>query len=291
MAAFRNDSTIVRLVRSLRKKGLDDAADRLEQLSQGIAESLNGGSWLERNSGRFRAIFDRHVANASTELVETAQLLKVARKLLVERKAVSHDEMEAARNQLVDLLKTVPASAIFAGTFLIPVPGAQPILAPVLMERLGLLPSAWSESKMESELRDLIHTARKAHLQAEAEELERLLARVRKHQKKISSLRKYVEENPDWAVFFDETLDSRISDDDLSLLRRRIKDAARVAAASPEEPLWTVYFRGDKGEDKVRGPLSYAEIRTAFPDARHALIRQGSDDWWVPLWAVTEELG
>ncbi len=284
-------TSLAKLARSLSKHGLATEAERLLELGRGLDDSLKGASWFARNSGKVKAVLGRHARNVSVEWRETAHLLRVARQLLVERRAVSAPDMELARSQLLDLLKTVPASAIVAGTFLIPVPGAQPILAPVLMERLGLLPSAWSETAMESELRDLVQIARDRKLADISRELESVLATVRSHKADLKRFRRYVEENPDWAVFFDENLDSRISDGELSVLRARVDVAARFAITAPDDPGWSVYFRGDQHEDKVIANLTFTQIRSGFPDSRNALVRRGDTDWWVPLWAVLEQLG
>jgi len=279
------------MAKRLRRRGLDGAADRLLELGSRLKESQEGASWLARNAGKVRAVLSRHVENAGTEWDETTHLLRMARRLLIDRKAVVGADLELARSQLLDLLKTVPASAVFAGTFLIPIPGAQPILAPVLMERFGLLPSAWAESRIESELRDLAVEARQSGLVDLAEELDHMLAGIRSHLGEVSRLRTYVQENPDWAIFFDEDLDSHVSDDELSHLKKRVNKAAQLAIEDPDSPHWTVYFRGDNRDDKIRRQLSFTQVRTGFPDGRNALIRRSDSDWWVPLWAVLELLG
>ncbi len=291
MAPPWQTSALQKMAARLRRRGLNGAADRLLELGNRLKESREGASWLARNSAKVRAVLSRHVENAGTEWDETAHLLRVARQLLVERKAVVGADLELARTQFMDLLKTVPASAVFAGTFLIPIPGAQPILAPVLMERLGLLPSAWAESRIESELRDLVGEARQSGLDDIADELEQMLAGIRSHLSEVSRLRAYVQENPDWAIFFDEDLDSNVSDEELSHLRQRVNRAAQQAIEDPDAPNWTVYFRGDNHDDKIRQNLSFTQVRTGFPDGRNALIRRGDSDWWVPLWAVMELLG
>ena len=291
MARQWHTPTLHKVADQLRDKGLADAAERLLELGVRLKESEEGASWLSRNAGKVRAVLSRHAENAGTELGETAHLLKVAHQLLIERKPVAPADLGLVRSQLLDLLKTVPASAVFAGTFLIPLPGAQPILAPVLMERLGLLPSAWAESRVESELRDLVKLARMRGLPEVAEELGQMLEKVRSHTDETARLRKYIRENPDWAIFFDEDLNSHITDEELSHLRDRVKDAASRAIADPDDPCWTVYFRGDGQDDKIRRNLSFSQVRTGFPDGRNALIRRGDTDWWVPLFAIMELLG
>ena len=274
----------------LERQGLDQAAMRLIQLHELLETAMEGTTWFERNKARMTALLTRHVENAETEVQQTSQLLDVAKRLVIDREAVPADEMAAARAQLLDLLKTLPASAVFAGTLLIPVPGAQPVLLPILMERLGLLPSAWHEPELESGLRDLTKLARSYFLDDVAEELEAMLADVRANSTKIAKLKEYVQEHSDWQVFFDENLDMKVSPEELENLRTRIRDAAADALATPEERLWHAYFRSKGGADATRGPLSFAEVRQQFGHRRDALVRRGDDSWWVPLWALMEEL-
>lgn len=286
----RQTTKIDRLAVRLKKRGLHAAALRLQELKTRLEKAMEGGSWLEKNRVYLSAVISRHVENTGNEWEETAHLLDVARRLLIERSTVSNEDMEAARRQLVDVLKTVPISAILAGTFLIPIPGAQPILAPILMERLGLLPSSWLESAIESELRDLIFIARKHSLNDVAEELGDMLGEVRRYNAGLARLRRFVKENPDWTVFFDENFDKKISSKELASLKQRSLELAREGRVSPDSPDWYVYYRNRHGSDSTRGPLTFREIRDRFSGQRQVLVRRGESSWWVPLWAVEEEL-
>jgi len=282
--------TINKLVKKLKEKGLTEAANRLEEVVYRLDSLLVGATWVEKNSRRFSAVFSRHVENAGLEAQETAKLVEVARKMFISKETVNRADREAARTQLVDLLKTVPASAVLAGTFLIPVPGAQPILGPLLMEKLGLLPSAWSESDLEKELRDLLSIARRYVLDDVVEELEGLLAQARGHAQRIQELDRFIRDNPDWLVFFDENMDKRISVSELEVLEQRVERLAERAAGSPEAREWYAFFHGRDGSDVVRGPCTFAELEQQFAEKRNVLARCKDEEWWVPLWAVIEEL-
>jgi len=289
-AAKRETKRIEGLLAKLEHRGLSAAAQRLRELLGRLDEALEGGSWLERNRVRLSAAISRHMRNTETEWAETAHLLRIARKLVVERGSVTKEERDLARRQLIDVLKTVPASAIVAGTFFIPIPGAQPVLAPILMERLGLLPSSWLESSIESELRDLIFIARKSSLDDLAEELGEALGEVRRYNAGLARLKSFIRENPDWRVFFDEDLDKRVSARELSELRARVRDLALQAKTEPDMRDWYVYYRNRHGSDSTRGPQTLAEILARFSGQRQVLVRRGDTSWWVPLWSLEEEL-
>lgn len=299
-----------RLVQSLRRQGQNEAADRLERLLARVDGALERTSWWARSRERLRAVLSRHARYASLEWAETTHLLEVARRLLVERKPVSERDRELARQQFLDVLKTVPASAILAGTFLLPIPGAQPILAPILMQRLGLLPSSWSESDAEKELRDLVQIAQSCGLPDVAAELGQMLAAAGEEARKIEELDRFVRANRDWIVLFDENLDSRLTRDELARLRRRIQVTAVEARTAGERREWYVYYRDSEvpadpaptdfektaqfrmelGGETVKGPYTLPGVMRRFAGQRNALVRRGAEGWWVPLWALQDEL-
>jgi len=246
----------------------------------------------------------RHILNAEKEVKETAHLLDVARRLLVDREPVSDEDRTLAREQFLDLLKTVPASAVLAGTFLIPVPGAQPVLAPILMDRLGLLPSAWTESEAEKDLRDLVRTAASHGLTDVAEDLREVLARLRIDKTKVDRLARYVKRNPEWNVFFDEDFDQKISQEELISLLRRIQVTGLEAGAAGEVKEWYIYYTDtgnfdaqrttefflQYGGDTVKGPYTFSTITGRYAQWPNVLVRRGEEGWWVPLWALLEEM-
>ena len=294
-----------KLAQRLRKGGLEDAALRLEALMWHFESQVRRGSWFSRKKRRLGAIMTRHRRNAETELQETGHLFSVARRMLVDQQPVPDAELEQAREQLLDLLKTVPASAVVAGTFLIPFPGAQPVLAPILMERLGLLPSAWSESRMERELRDLSIIALSHGQQAVADGLKSVLESVKSDGRKLKQLEQWVSDCAEWKVFFDEDLDGKVRREELVALRRRIEVTALDARVAGDREDWYVYykseeetfdpertteFRLDYKDETVKGPKTLDSILAEFGARKEVLVRRGDSGWWVPLFALKAEL-
>ena len=293
-----------RVARRLRLRGLDEAADRVEGLAERFRSAVKATSWFARKRERFAVVMRRHIRNAEQEVKETAHLVDVARRLLVEREPVSEVDRTLAREQFLDLLKTVPASAVLAGTFLIPVPGAQPVLAPILMDRLGLLPSAWSETEAEKDLRDLIRVAESHGLKDVAGDLDEVLQDLREDKAKVDRLAEYVKRNPEWNVFFDEDFDQKISRDELIAMLRRVQVTALEADAAGEVKEWYVYYSDpgafdaqrttelfmQYGDDTVKGPYSFSTITGRYAQWPNVLVRRGEEGWWVPLWALLEEM-
>jgi len=292
----------LKAIESLEAHGFTAEAQRLALLRPAWDSAYESGGWLRHNVSKVVAVVSRHAENARTEAVETGDLLRYARSVLVDGEPVGAPETERARQQMLDLLKTVPASAILAGTFMIPVPGAQPIIAPILMERLGLLPSAWNQSALEKVLRDLLHQARHKG----PAELEQLLAQVLEHVKgqrsAVMELSKFVASHPEWRVFFDENGDSKVSEEELSVLSSRVSTTARLAQEAPDQASLLVYLgQGscnvealkrvlptlrEYDEDAILGPMSLRSLLALLPRDANALVRWTDELWWVPWPAV-----
>ncbi len=249
------------------------------------------------------AMLKRQVRYAEAEIKETAHLLNVARSI-VEQKTVSERDKDLARKQFMDVLKSVPASAVLAGTFLIPLPGAQPILAPLLMERLGLLPSAWSEAETEKELHDLATIATRRGLADVASGLKSVLDTVKRENRKVDELAGFIRRNPQWSVFFDENLDQRISREELRALRKRVQMTAVEALCAADKKEWYVFlstpgdfspeqtseFRLENSGDTVAGPYTFSRIPKRFREPQKVLVRRSMEGWWAPLGHVLDEM-
>jgi hypothetical protein len=271
-------------------------------------QGLERESWFARRRRRLGAMLVRHGEYAEKEWRQTAHLLRVATALLVDRKHVSEADRELARAQLVDLLKTVPASAILAGTFLLPVPGAQPILAPLLMQKLGLLPSTWTaDTDVVKELVDLARVAGGSGLADVAAELDTMVRTARREAHKVDLLRSFLERYPDWKVLFDDDLDSRLNEVELTALRRRVVLTALEVRSAGDRREWYVYyknpdadtttdlqktatFRIDSMGETVKGPYVFESIRARFSAEPATLVCRGGKGGWVPLAALLDAL-
>ena len=296
-------SQLERLVEALKDSGLTEAAGRLEKLLATLDDSLRSVSWFSRKRQKLTAVLKRQLRYAESEIKETAHLLNVA-KSIVEQRPVSDEDKELARSQFLDVLKAVPASAVLAGTFMIPLPGAQPILAPLLMEKLGLLPSAWSETEMEKELHDLVEVSSNCGLADVASGLQDVLSALMAENKKVDELAEFIQRNPQWSVFFDENLDQKVSRPELKSLRRRIQITAVEARCAADTKDWYVFlstnghfspeqtseFRLEHSGDTVAGPYTFSVIISRFQDPVRVLVRRSTEGWWVPLGHVLNEM-
>lgn len=298
MKFLRDADTLKDAVAELRRRGLHAEAGRLEALIPGWTQTRSSSNWLKSNVTRLKAILTRHAQNARTEASETNHLLQVAKALLVDRTPISDEDADRAREQLVDVLRTVPATAIIAGTFLIPIPGAQPILAPILMERLGLLPSSWTEGNLENELRDLISIARDQQLTDLQRALENTLEAVRERSGLHKELVRFVADHPEWNIFFDENMDLKVSPEEIASLQARVMEAARLALHAPTEAQFHLYLssaspaltslvplsaiRREYKEDSVLGPFSFDVLQLHLDPQENALVRAGAEHWWIP---------
>ncbi len=297
---MKQSSGLRKTLKRLRDEGHDELAIRLEALIPGVEALLSSERLWTRTRRKAANTFRRQGSRVLQEARETLHLASVGKRLL-DGTPVSSQDRRLAREQLLDLLKTFPASAVLVGTFLIPLPGAQPILAPILMEKLGLLPSAWLEERVDEELLDLIEGARRKGLLLVVEKLEELKQQIARHSLRRERVWSFIKENPQWEVLFDENLDQTISDDEVSTIVRDLEGLVDQVQARGEEQCWYLFVgepppsllrrkNHDADEEAIVGPLPFDEVRRKSQTEPNALIRCGADGAWVPLSVVLHEV-
>jgi len=111
------------------------------------------------------------------EVQETGELVEIINKRLLNGEKLSQEEREQAREQLLDIMKMVPAGLIATASALSPIPLTL-ILTPVVLRKLGLLPSRWKEAHVLETLKEQARRLEKLGEQDEARQLESLAAEV-----------------------------------------------------------------------------------------------------------------
>lgn len=278
-------------VKKLEEAGLCEMAGRVRGIVDELKRAANDAGWLQKNVKLASVLLDTQLSNIESEINETGKMLNVARRTLTKSRHVSDAEKQAAVTQFREVLKTVPISAVLAGTFLIPLPGAQPILAPIILSKLGLVPAAWSRDSVEKDLSELSALARELKLDGLVAELAELQREVHDLDARVAELMAYVKEHPDWRIFFDENFDNKVTEAEVRRLLARLKRAAARVKSQGKELKWFVFHLDqDKSLESLSGPMTWSELDNSFSDGRLTLVRFGARGWWLPLWALRREL-
>jgi len=139
---------ILELADELEARGIDVAHLRPLQTELDLVQRPG---MVRRLSRRAVDLAKRQWELATAELRESREMLALVGKRARTRSRLSPEEADHVRTQLADLLRMVPATILVATNQVLPLPGTS-LLTPLLLRRLGLLPSRWRESHILSEL-------------------------------------------------------------------------------------------------------------------------------------------
>ncbi len=158
----------------------DDAAPEpsheeiVERAARELAELERPPSMLKRVSARVREGASHHIRLAFEEVKESREAWSLLSARVRTGRKLEPAESAAVRQQLIDVMKTLPAGVLTAATGAIPFPGAM-LLAPWMLQRLGLLPSRWREEAVLGRLREQAEHLREEGDHIAAERMECLV--------------------------------------------------------------------------------------------------------------------
>ena len=90
------------------------------------------------------------------ELQESKLAMQITVKALRSRDSVTAEELHFVREQMMDLLRVLPAGAVIFANAALPLP-ATSILTPQILHKLGLMPSMWREAHLLSHLQNEVN--------------------------------------------------------------------------------------------------------------------------------------
>ena len=131
------------LARHLDARGVEAEALRILQQELDAVEGAPPPSLQDRMARVAKQQWERVMAEYE-ESKELAQLLK---RRVQDGEELNAEESAKVREQMLDLMRMVPASLLAVGSLSIPVPGVA-VVTPWMLARLGLMPSRWREAHM-----------------------------------------------------------------------------------------------------------------------------------------------
>ncbi|MEC8424871.1 MAG: hypothetical protein VX000_13900, partial [Myxococcota bacterium] len=136
---------ITALARDLEARGIP--VGDLRPLQQELDVIEAPPTMLGRLSTGMRRMASRQWTHLVGELQESQELFGLLTRRVRDETPLTREETDAVRNQLMDLLRVVPAGLIAVANTALPVPGTG-LLTPWLLARLGLMPSRWREAHL-----------------------------------------------------------------------------------------------------------------------------------------------
>lgn len=272
--------------RLVRNGGDDDLANAVAAIREELDLLTRPPSWYRRTLARLLVSATVHWERFVQELRETRSAFTlIDRRLRGEIGTLTAEQRREIRSQIADILKTIPGSALFVGMFFLPVPGAQPVLTPIVLKRLGLLPSAWRESYLLAALRQTEARLRGRDRSDLADRLAVVTEQVEHDVVEREQVRQFLETNPDFQILFEEDFDGHMSPTELDAAVAALRTVLDLARAHANEPRWYAFVG-----DTVVGPYRLDELDV--PEiVEGGLVSYERNGSWAPLEAVLERLG
>jgi chaperonin cofactor prefoldin len=268
------------VTQELRLHGLEADAAEIEELAHEIEEIEHPPGVLKRMGSAVKNEAARQWQCALDELRESKEAWRLIRDRVRGGRRLSPEEADAVRSQVVDAVKSIPAGLLTAASYLIPVPGAM-VITPMLLERVGLMPSRWLETsalaKLERRARDL-HEKGQHHSAERLEELHDAIEDRLAERSKAAS-------DSTLRTYWDTDGDGAIDDVELAAYEAELDRLAALVPRVGARRRWYLQVGGH-----VDGPIRWGETGNADPDLPVFVCLDGKSGW-VELEALRRRAG
>lgn len=141
------DDRLARVAADLERRGLFSDARELRELQSELDAVERPPGLFRRAGASVRGVARRQWTFLVNEIRESGEAWSLLKRRVVAREALTEEETDALRAQLLDVFRCVPAGVLTAASLVAPVPGVA-LASPWLLRRLGLLPSSWREAHL-----------------------------------------------------------------------------------------------------------------------------------------------
>ena len=251
------EEKIAKLQSLLKEKGIQlDEISHLEAALKTTKQPLH-----KRALSILKANWNR-VKGEVNESKELSRLLKKAQKEGIQ--SLSNEEKIIIKTQLKDFFRVFPATLVAGVNAVLPIPGTG-VFTPLLLRKLGLLPSRWREAHM-------LKTLQEAHrkLKSQGDENSVLL---------LEELQRDVEDEArertvcDLLVVWDANNNGKWDPEEVKAYQQELKRTQKYWDTDMDEKNWFLLNDG-----LVFGPTSFHKIPD---DIENLLIRYQDKTEWV----------
>ena len=245
------------------------ARDVVRAAERELRELERPPGMLARMSSRVRAAASRHFRLAMDELRESRHAASLIAARVTRRERLTPAQAAEVRQQLVDVLKTLPAGVLTAATGAIPVPGAM-LVAPWMLQRLGLLPSRWREEAVLTRLREQAGDLRDHGDGAAADRIDGLIEAFEARSEERHSRAEQAAMLSHWDKDGNGTIDE-------AERTAYVEELGRVAEGVRADPHRRGLYLQLHGH--VVGPVRWAETEVADPELPIFVCRDDAGGW------------
>ena len=151
--------------------------DELRSLEAEVAVNECPPGFLGKLGHKAKDTLRTQWANLRGEAGETREIFVLLAQRIKRKEPLAAEEADKVRSQLIDVVKVVPAGVLAAANMALPIPGAV-LLTPLLLSKMGLMPSRWRDAHVLEKLRHKADRLRSTGHESEADELDAIRAEV-----------------------------------------------------------------------------------------------------------------
>ena len=256
----------------LEAHGVD--VSKLRSLEVELAVNERPPGFLGKLRGKVKVVLRAQWVNLRGEAGETREAFALLARRIKENKPMRPEEADKVKAQLIDLIKVVPAGVFAAANAAMPIPGTS-ILTPMLLSKMGLMPSRWRDAHVLRTLREEAKRLRAEGHGEEADELDVLRAEVESE----ADQREKISLNADLLTQWDANASGDWDDDEKAAYRKELERLRGLLDSRGASKRWFLRL----------GPETWGPVRISslLPEAEEMdedlLVCYNGRSGWVDL--------
>ena len=256
----------------LEAHGVDVA--ELRDLETEVAANERPPGFLGKLGGKAKAALRTQWSNLRGEAGETKEAFALLVRRIKRKEPMAAEEADKVKAQLIDVVKIVPAGVFAAANFALPIPGTA-ILTPMLLAKMGLMPSRWRDAHVLRTLREEAKRLRAEGHGEEANELDVLRAEVESE----ADQREKISLNADLLTQWDANASGDWDDDEKAAYRKELERLRGLLDSRGASKRWFLRL----------GPETWGPVRISslLPEAEEMdedlLVCYNGRSGWVDL--------
>ncbi|GEM_PF-935845 len=269
--ALDDASVLSSIADELEAEGL--SVEELRGLSQELAVIEKPPGLLRRMTARAREIARRQWSHIVGELHESREAMALISTQVRGERELSDNERAQVREQLLDLVRVVPAGLIAAANSALPVPGTS-VLTPWLLVRLGLMPSRWREAHLLDQLHKQGEILRRTGHADKAEQI----ALIVEHLEDEADEREQIHRDGALLTHWDQNQNGVWDDDERAAYQAEVERVRELAHLHAARKRWFFEHEGE-----VYGAARLSELDDLEDAAKSLLVCFDGKTGWVAL--------
>jgi hypothetical protein len=256
---------------ALRLEASGHDAGHLHELQEELDSLEKPPGLFARMSTKASGVAKKQWAHVMGELQESKEAMALVHRAVTSNKKLTGCEADKVREQMLDIIRVVPASIIAAANAALPVPGTS-MVTPWLLNRLGVMPSRWREAHILDELETEITRLRTEGLDEEANALDEILHDIEDE----ADAREQVAKEAAVLTYWDENKNGIWDDKERAAYRAAVSNIAARVRDSSHKKSWFLLH-----EESVIGPVRLNNFEHDEVGTELLVCWQGKSGWVI----------